>query len=98
MFLLLGSDPKPSLAGSQPCPSKGKVSELFQTAFAEPDEQGLIRRKAMHTIHVINGLPHNRCAFMPSEASNGGRGRGGVGGRGEANGGGGEETPPGTQL
>ena len=98
MFLLLGSDPKPSLAGSQPCSSKGKVSKWFQTAFAEPDEQDLIRGKAMHTIHVINGLPHNRYAFMPSEASNGGWGRGGEGGRGEGNGVGGEETPQGTQL
>lgn len=98
MFLLLGFNPKPSLAGSQPSSSKGKVSELFQMALTEPDQQDLIRRKAMHTVHVINGLPHNRYAFMPGEASNGGRGRGGEGGRGEGNGGEGEETPPGTQL
>ena len=53
MFLLLGFNPKPSLAGSQPCSRKGKVSGLFQTAFAEPDQQDLIRRKAMHILHVI---------------------------------------------
>lgn len=51
--MLLAFNPKPGLAGSQPCSRKGKVSGLFQTAFAEPDQQGLIRRKAMHTLHVI---------------------------------------------
>lgn len=96
--MFLGFNPKPSLAGSQPCSSKGKVSELFQMA-RRVDQQDLIRRKAMHTVHVINSPPHNRYAFMPGKRPAMEDRREVRSGRGEGNGGGeGEETPPGTQL
>lgn len=82
MFCSWASIPSPVWLRSQPCSSKGKVSELFQMALAEPDQQDISEGKAMHTVHVISGPPHNRYAFMPGEASNGGQGGGGEGRKG----------------